>query len=227
MKKKFVATLCSVALALTLPLAAFAADDEVAVLDSGTSGAPAPGDIDLGDLAFDSTYDVKTDTTTVEVPEGWFSAEYEDKDIDDPLKKITVEGAKDVQVIPGRAEFGDEYSDEAIQAYDEWLDEVIADGGTPLFTVTINGEVTAEDHAVVTFFLSPDEYGNKVVTYYVMHKGDAQPQKKVVRVHSDGTVRIWMDSFSIITFVDVDGITKYENMVEPQDGDLLSPKTGC
>ncbi len=222
MKKRFVAVLCSFALALTLPMAAFAADEAADPAAEPTPLAEAPAD--------PFTVEVDGDTTEITVEEGTFedgvydaeTGTWEDVNI---LEEITVEGAENVEINKGGDIKWDEYDDEAVEEYNKKLDQVIADKGEYLFQIELNGDVTADDHAVVTFQLNADEYGNKVINYYILHK-DGSIQEKVVRVHADGTVRIWMESFSIITFMDVDGITKYENMVEPQDGDLLSPKTG-
>lgn len=214
MKKKLVAALCSFALAAALPMAAFAAEDSPEVVQDG-------------------------DNATIEFPEDYYTGseynaetgEWESYNI---LESIEIEGAEGVEIntdiwVP--YEYNENYVPEgydadAWKAYIDKINTVRSDGGSTMFTIEINGEVTADNHAVVTFQLNADKYGNQVVSYYILHK-DGSIQEKVVRVHADGTVTIWMDSFSIITFMDVDGITKYENMVEPQDGDLLSPKTGC
>lgn len=201
MKKKFVAALCTFALALAMPMAAFA------------------------DISPEKTVD--GDTTTFEFEDGTFTdwvynsetGEWEDVNI---LENVVVEGAENVTVTDD-IQWGD-YDEEAVEDYNKKIEQVIADKGEYLFQIEVNGDVTG-DKAVVTFQLNADQYGNKVINYYILHK-DGSIQEKVVRVHADGTVTIWMESFSIITFMDVDGITKYENMVEPQDGDLLSPKTG-
>ena len=199
MKKKFVAALCSLALAAAMPMAAFA-------------------DI--------SPEKVEGDTTTFEFNEDnpYFGDIDEDGNWVPIVESIVVDGAKDVTLTPGYNP--DNYKAEDLEKYHDLLNQVADDKGQPMFTFEINGDVTAKDHAVLTIQLNADEWGNKVVTYYILHE-DGTIQNKVVRVHADGTVRIWMESFSIVTFMDVDGITKYENLVEPQDGDLLSPKTGC
>lgn len=201
MKKKFVAALCTFALALAMPMAAFA------------------------DISPEKTVD--GDTTTFEFEDGsitdWvYNSETGEWEKVNVLENIVVEGAENVTVTDD-IQWGD-YDEEAIEEYNKKLEQVYADKGDYLFQIEVNGDVTG-DKAVVTFQLNADQYGNKVINYYILHK-DGSIQEKVVRVHADGTVTIWMESFSIITFMDVDGITKYENMVEPQDGDLLSPKTG-
>lgn len=210
MKKKIVAALCSAALVLALPMAAFA------------------------DISPEKTVD--GDTTTFEFEEGtitdWVyndeTGKWEEVNI---LESVVVEGAENVTVSNVKYvedENGDfvpdGYTAESWKEYKDKINQVISDKGTELFQFEINGDVTG-DKAVVTFQLNADEYGNKVINYYILHK-DGSIQEKVVRVNADGTVTIWMESFSIITFMDVDGITKYENLVEPQDGELLSPKTG-
>lgn len=214
MKKKFVAALCSFALALAMPMAALADESPEITVDGDTTT------VDFGEDGYGSG-----ETYNAETGEWEFVA---------PLKSIEIAGAEGIEVntdvwVPG--EYNEEYVPEGYDAdawkeYVEKINQVRADKGSTMFTIEINGEVTADDHAVVTFQLDKDKYGNQVISYYILHK-DGSIQEKVVRVHADGTVTIWMESFSIITFMDVDGITKYENMVQPQDGDLLSPKTGC
>lgn len=198
MKKKIVAALCSAALVLALPMAAFA------------------------DISPEKTVD--GDTTTFEFADGTFeSYDSVNDEYVNILESVVVEGAENV-TITENIDY-DAYDPEALEEYDKKLSQVWDDKGKFMFQFEITGDVTADDHAIVTFQLNADEYGNKVINYYILHK-DGSIQEKVVRVNADGTVTIWMESFSIITFMDVDGITKYENLVEPQDGELLSPKTG-
>lgn len=214
--KKIIATLCAFSLALTLPVAAFA-DDVDSTEPEGTIETQA-GDVTVDPAAAatpDSLFEVEEDGDTATITPT--------KDIySDIIDKIEIEGA---EKITASAPNYSNYDPDKVKEYQELLMDVVKDKGEHMFTVEINGDVTADDHAVVTFYLDKDEWGGKVVTYYILHEnGDIQ--SKVVRVHNDGTVRIWMEGFSIITFMDVNGITKYENLVEPQDGDELSPQTG-
>lgn len=199
--KKIVTALCSAALALAMPMAAFADGSA----EQGSVYGEVPGVEDNGKTTFDFT----------------------DQAYEEIINNIVIDGADNVTVST-EIDLAD-YDEDAIIDYYEQLEQVGLDGGNFMFSVEINGEVTG-DKAIVTFQLDKDTYGNKVITYYVLHETpDADGnyiQKKVVRVHADGTVTIHMDRFSIVTFMDVDGIAKYENLVEPQDGDLLSPKTG-
>lgn len=204
MKKKIVAALCAFALAMAVPAAAFADISPERVTTDGDTTT-----VDMSGMFTDGVYNPET-------------GGYDPVDV---LECVEIEGAENVTINTGEDIDWDAYDDDAIAEYNKMLDQVWADRGEYLFQFEINGDVVGDGPAVVTFQLNADQYGGKVITYYILHH-DGSIQSKVVRVNADGTVTIWMDSFSIITFMDVDGLTKYENMVEPQDGELLSPKTG-
>lgn len=254
MKKKFIAVACALALAVAVPAGAMAAD-ESAGDGNTTPGTTTPaadpaddptddeGDGDAATGPF--TVTEEDGTVTVEVADKYFSTWVPNEDgiqeEENILEKITLTGVKDGSVsadyvgVGGIDENGDyvggidtaKYGEDAVKDYVKQIQQVGKDKGKYMFSIELNGQVAdGEDYAVVTFQLNKDLYGGKTITYYILHE-DGSIQTKVVNVHADGTVRIHMKSFSIVTFLDVEGITKYENMVEPQDGDALSPKTGC
>lgn len=232
MKKQIMASVCAFALAFSIPAAAFAADGD-ALESVAVNGEPVALD---GAENVDSDFTVTQDgdVANVEVAEDTFTTttgldENGDPIVENILESIEIENAENVTVEETSiydSSLKDVYGEEALKEYQDWMKQVQIDKGEHMFTVEINADVIdADKKAIVTFQLNKDVYGNKVVTYYVLHE-DGTIQSKVVRVHADGTVRIDVDGFSLFTFMDVDDIQKYENLVEPQDGDELSPKTG-
>lgn len=232
MKKQIIASVCAFALALSVPAAAFAADGDALESVSVNGEVVALDSNEAAEDEFTITQD--GDTANVEVAEDTFTtATGIDEDgntiYENVLEGITIENAENVTVEEANiydSSLKDVYGEEALKEYQEWMKQVQIDKGEHMFTVEINADVIdADKKAIVTFQLNKDVYGNKVVTYYVLHE-NGTVESKVVRVHADGTVRIDVDGFSLFTFMDVDDIQKYENLVEPQDGDELSPKTG-
>lgn len=230
MKKQIMASVCAFALAFSIPAAAFAADGD-ALEGVEVNGEPVVL-ANEGEPEF--TVEQDGDTATVEVAEDTFTTITgidEDGEFiyENMLESIEIENAENVtvdQVNIYNPALKDVYGEEALDKYQQWMEQVEIDKGEHMFTVEINADIIDTDKkAIVTFQLNKDVYGNKVVTYYVLHE-NGEIQSKVVRVHADGTVRIDVDGFSLFTFMDVDDIQKYENLVEPQDGDELSPKTG-
>lgn len=234
MKKQIMASVCAFALAFSIPAAAFAADGD-ALEGVEVNGEPVVLANEAGDPTEPITVEENDGTVDVTIADdlGWNETLTGYDENDDPiyekiLESIEIKNAEnvDVQVSnPSNAD-PDVYGEEAVKAYQDWYNQVALDKGKPMFTLEITGDVVdANKKAIVTFQLNKDVYGNKVITYYVLHE-NGEMQSKVVRVHADGTVRIDVDGFSMFTFMDVDDIQKYENLVEPQDGDELSPKTG-